>query len=41
MFVDMNTLTVTTPPLAAGPQQILITNPNGDSYSLDAAFTAN
>jgi len=40
-FVDMNTLTVTTPPLTVGPQQILITNPNGDSYSLDAAFTAN
>jgi IPT/TIG domain len=40
-FVDMNTLTVTTPPLTAGPQQILITNRSGDSYSLDAAFTAN
>jgi hypothetical protein len=40
-LVDMNTLTVTTPPLTAGPQQIIITNPNGDSYSLDAAFTAN
>ena len=40
-FVDMNTLTVTTPLLTAGPQQILITNPNGDSYTLDAAFIAN
>jgi hypothetical protein len=40
-FVDMNTLTVTTPPLTAGPQQIVITNTNGDSYTLDAAFTAN
>jgi hypothetical protein len=40
-FVDTNTLTVTTPPLTSGPQQIIITNPNGDSYSLDAAFTAN
>jgi len=40
-FVDMNTLTVTTPPLTAGPQQILITNSSGDSYALDAAFTAN
>jgi len=40
-FVDINTLTVTTPSLTAGPQQILITNPCGDSYSLDAAFTAN
>jgi hypothetical protein len=40
-FVDINTLTVTTPPLTAGPQQVLITNPNGDSYALDAAFSAN
>ena len=40
-FVDMNTLTVTTPPLTAGTQQILITNPNGDSYTLDAALTVN
>ena len=40
-FVDINTLTVTTPPLAVGPQQILITNPNGDSYTLDAAFVTN
>jgi len=41
VFKDMNTLTVTTPPLSAGPQQVTITNPNGDSYSLDAAFTTN
>lgn len=41
VFKDINTLTVTTPPLSAGPQQVTITNPNGDSYSLDAAFTAN
>jgi len=40
-FKDMNTLTVTTPPLTSGPQQIVITNPDGSSYSLDAAFTAN
>ncbi|HXN50296.1 MAG TPA: IPT/TIG domain-containing protein [Candidatus Acidoferrum sp.] len=40
-FVDINTLTVTIPPLTAGPQQVLITNPNGDSYALDAAFRAN
>jgi hypothetical protein len=39
-FKDMNTLTVTTPQLTAGPQQILITNPDGNSYALDAAFTA-
>jgi hypothetical protein len=40
-FVDINTLSVTTPLLSAGPQQIQITNHSGDSYSLDAAFTAN
>jgi len=40
-FKDMNTLVVTTPPLTAGPQQIVITNLSGDSYALDAAFTAN
>jgi len=40
-FVDINTLTVTTPPLTAGPQQIIVTDPDGDSYVLDAAFTAN
>lgn len=40
-FVDMNTLTLTTPMLAPGPQPIIITNPNGDSYARDAAFTAN
>jgi hypothetical protein len=40
-FVDMNTLTVTTPPLTAGPQQITITNPDANSYTLAAAFTAN
>jgi DNA-binding beta-propeller fold protein YncE len=39
-FKDMNTLTVTTPQLTAGPQQILITNPDGNSCALDAAFTA-
>jgi hypothetical protein len=40
-FVDINTLTVTTPPLTAGPQQIIVSNSNGDSYTLDTAFTAN
>jgi IPT/TIG domain len=40
-FKDMNTLAVTTPPLSPGPQQIVITNPDGNSYSLDAALTAN
>ncbi len=40
-FVDMNTLTVTTPPLTTGPQQIRIANPDGETATLDAAFTAN
>jgi DNA-binding beta-propeller fold protein YncE len=40
-FVDINTLTVTVPSLAPGPQQVIITNPSGDTYTLDAAFTVN
>jgi hypothetical protein len=40
-FVDINTLTMTTPLLTPGPQHVLITNPSGDSYSLDAALTVN
>jgi hypothetical protein len=30
-----------TPALGSGPQQLVLTNANGESYSLDAAFTAN
>jgi hypothetical protein len=37
----MNTLTVTTPALSAGQQQITISNPDGQTYTLDAAFSAN
>jgi len=40
-FVDINTLTVTTPALSPGPQQIRITNPDGETATLDAAITAN
>jgi len=40
-FKDVNTLTFTTPTVAAGPQQLVVTNPNGESVSLDAAFTAD
>ncbi len=40
-FKDINTLTVVTPPLTAGPQQIVITNPDGEILTLDASFTAN
>lgn len=40
-FKDMNTLTLVTPSLSAGSQQIVLTNPDGESVSLDAAFLAN
>jgi len=37
---EMNTLTFTTPALSAGAQQLVLTNPDGESVSLDAAFVA-
>jgi IPT/TIG domain len=40
-LVDMNTLTVVSPALAPGPQQLTLTNANGETISLDAAITAN
>jgi IPT/TIG domain len=40
-FEDSSTLTATTPAVSPGPQQIVITNPDGESVALDAAFTAN
>jgi hypothetical protein len=40
-FKDANTLPVVTPSLAPGPQQVTITNPNGETVSLGAALTAN
>jgi hypothetical protein len=40
-FKDANTLLPVTPSLTPGSQQITITNPDGESVSLDAAFTAN
>jgi hypothetical protein len=40
-FKDMNTLSVVTPSLIPGPQQIVITNPDGETISVDAAITAN
>jgi hypothetical protein len=40
-FKDMNTLTVVAPAVAAGPQQIVITNSDGEFAALDAGFTAN
>jgi DNA-binding beta-propeller fold protein YncE len=38
---DMNTLNVVAPSLSAGAHQIVLTNPDGESVSLDAAFAAN
>ena len=40
-FKDSNTLLVATPALTPGTQQITITNPDGETISLDAAFIAN
>jgi hypothetical protein len=40
-FKDANTLSVVTPSLTPGPQQITITNSDGETVSLDAAFIAN
>jgi len=39
-FKDANTLLMTAPALSAGPQQLLLSNPDGESVSLDAAFVA-
>lgn len=38
-FTDMNTLTLTTPALSSGAQQLVLTNPDGESVYLDAAFS--
>ena len=40
-FVDMNTLRVATPALDAGKYRVAVTNPDGETTSLDASFTAN
>lgn len=40
-FVDVNTLQVTTPSMKPGPQQIVLTNADGETYAQDAAFVAN
>jgi IPT/TIG domain-containing protein len=40
-FKDGNTLTIVTPSVSAGAQQVQIKNPDGETVSLDAAFTAN
>jgi len=40
-FKDINTISVVTPSLTPGPQRITMTNPDGETTSLDAAITAN
>ena len=40
-FKDANTLSLVSPPLSLGPQRLTLTNPDGESVSLDAAITAN
>ena len=40
-FKDTNTLTIVTPSLNTGAQQLQIKNPDGEVVSWDAAFTAN
>ena len=40
-FSDANTLTIITPSLPTGAQQLQITNPDGEVASLAAAFTAD
>jgi hypothetical protein len=39
-LTDMNTLTLATPAMTSGAQQLVLTNPDGESVSLDAAFQA-
>ena len=36
---DRNTIILTTPALPAGPLQLVLTNPDGETVSLDVAFT--
>jgi hypothetical protein len=38
---DMNTLTVVSPAVPAGPRQLTLTNANGETVSADAVLTAN
>jgi IPT/TIG domain len=40
-FKDMNTLMVVTAAVSPGAQRLIITNPEGESVFLDAAFKAN
>ena len=38
-LVDANTLQVVIPPVSAGSVEIVVTNPSGESYSLDNGFS--
>jgi len=40
-FVDIDTIKITAPSLPAGTQRVVVSNPDGESTSWDAAFTAN
>jgi len=40
-FKDANTLALTTPATSSGAQQLTLTNPDGETVSLDAAFQSN
>jgi len=40
-FKDMNTLLITVPALSSGARRLTVTNPDGESVSLDVAFLAN
>jgi IPT/TIG domain-containing protein len=40
-FTDASTISITTPAIASGTQRLTLTNPSGETASLDAAFTAN
>jgi hypothetical protein len=40
-LIDANTLALVTPATSSGPQRLTLTNPDTETVSLDAAFTAN
>ncbi len=40
-LIDANTLSLITPATSPGPQRLTLTNSDGETVSLDAAFTAN
>jgi hypothetical protein len=40
-LVDMNTLTVVSPAVPTGPQQLTLTNVNGETVIVDAVVIAN